>query len=89
MRARALVIKKKVRIDVEQKRKGAMTVRRTSFMSDERGLSTVEYVIILVLIAAAAVGLWQNFGGNVKSKLEKANTEFDTKVDIGEGEGAE
>ena len=62
----------KVRTYVEQKRKGAMTVRRTSFMSDERGLSTVEYVIILVLIAAAAIGLWKTFGETVQGKLIEA-----------------
>ncbi len=39
---------------------------------DERGLSAVEYVIVLVLIAAASVGIWQLLGNTVKSKLNDA-----------------
>ncbi len=53
----------------------------TSLVRDERGLSTVEYVIILVLIAAAAIGLWVSFGGKIKDKLTDVNTEMD-KVKI-------
>jgi Flp pilus assembly pilin Flp len=52
-----------------------------SLTQDERGLSTVEYVIILVLIAAAAIGLWVSFGGKLKEKIGDANTEMD-KVKI-------
>jgi Flp pilus assembly pilin Flp len=47
---------------------------------DEAGLSTVEYVIILVLIAAIAIGTWQTFGGRVKTGLENASNNFDTNV---------
>lgn len=53
----------------------------TSLVRDERGLSTVEYVIILVLIAAAAIGLWVTFGKNLKDKLTDVNSEMD-KVKI-------
>lgn len=42
--------------------------------TDEFGLSTVEYVIILVLIAAAAVGAWQMLGATLLSKLTAADT---------------
>jgi len=45
---------------------------------DEAGLSTVEYVIILVLIAAIAIGTWQTFGNKVKTGLVNASTEFDS-----------
>lgn len=48
---------------------------------DDRGLSTVEYVIILVLIAAGAIGTWQTFGGKVKQKITDSNTEMD-KVSV-------
>ena len=47
------------------------------FHTDDRGLSTVEYVIILVLIAAAAIGTWQSFGGKVKEKIGNATTEME------------
>ena len=43
------------------------------FLRDERGLSTVEYVIILVLVAATAIGTWTMFGTSVKCALGIAN----------------
>lgn len=56
-------------------------VGKGSLLRDDRGLSTVEYVIILVLIAAAAIGAWNTFGGKVKTKIDAANGEMD-KVQI-------
>jgi Flp pilus assembly pilin Flp len=47
---------------------------------DERGLSTVEYVVLLVLIVAIAVALWNVFGNLFVSKLSAAATEFDQEV---------
>ncbi|HEX2675983.1 MAG TPA: hypothetical protein VHM19_05070 [Polyangiales bacterium] len=41
---------------------------------DQRGLSTVEYVILLCLIAAMSVGLWNTFGNTVHDRLSDANT---------------
>jgi len=52
----------------------------SSLVRDEAGLSTVEYVIILVLIAAIAIGSWQTFGGKVKTGLDKASKNFDDNV---------
>jgi Flp pilus assembly pilin Flp len=45
---------------------------RSSFFCDDRGLSTVEYVIILVLIAAAAVGTWSLLGESLRGKLKSS-----------------
>lgn len=45
---------------------------KASFCTDNRGMSTVEYVIILVLIAAAAIGAWSVFGQSVRGKLKVA-----------------
>lgn len=50
---------------------------------DERGLSTVEYVVLLVLIVAMAVAAWQSFGSNVNGKLTQASGSFDTTVSAG------
>jgi Flp pilus assembly pilin Flp len=44
---------------------------------DTRGLSTVEYVIILVLIAALAIGTWRTFGSSVKKKITESTTGID------------
>ena len=47
---------------------------------DERGLSTVEYVVLLVLIVAIAVALWNVFGNLLVTKLSAAAKEFDEEV---------
>jgi Flp pilus assembly pilin Flp len=49
-----------------------------SLLRDDRGLSTVEYVIILVLIAAAAIGTWVTFGKKVREKIDASNTAMDS-----------
>jgi Flp pilus assembly pilin Flp len=51
---------------------------------DDRGLSTVEYVIILVLIAAVALGAWKQFGEDVQTKLDEANSSFNETVVVPE-----
>jgi Flp pilus assembly pilin Flp len=61
----------------------------SSLVRDEAGLSTVEYVIILVLIAAIAIGTWQTFGGRVKTGLENASNNFDTNVTQADLEGGQ
>ncbi len=43
-----------------------------AFVNDDRGLSTVEYVVILVLIAVAAIGTWKQFGGTILAKVDTA-----------------
>jgi Flp pilus assembly pilin Flp len=44
---------------------------------DERGLSTVEYTVLLVLIVASAVGLWNRIGGDLVKKLKASATEVE------------
>lgn len=46
-----------------------------SLRCDDRGLSTVEYVIILVLIAVSAIGVWTTFGNTLKGKIKSAHEE--------------
>jgi Flp pilus assembly pilin Flp len=48
-----------------------------------RGLSTVEYVIILVLIAAVAVATWTAFGAKLKGALGSASTKIGGELDTG------
>lgn len=42
---------------------------RRTLLRDTRGLTTVEYIIILCLIAVTGFALWQNFGGAVNTKV--------------------
>ncbi|HTM44300.1 MAG TPA: hypothetical protein VL137_05060 [Polyangiaceae bacterium] len=61
--------------------------RLRKLVADDRGLSTVEYVIVLVLIAAVAMGTWQKFGSMVKGKIEHTTDTYDETVTAEEGEG--
>ena len=52
--------------------------KHPSLARDERGLSTVEYVILLVLVAVAGIVAWNNIGGTVVSKIEGSDTKLKT-----------
>jgi Flp pilus assembly pilin Flp len=59
--------------------------RLSGLSRDQRGLSTVEYVIILVLIAAVSVATWTSFGGKLKDWLGKGEKQLDEQVNTGLG----
>ena len=44
--------------------------RRGETNNDEAGLTTVEYIIILCLIAIFAFGAWKRFGTSVNEKVK-------------------
>lgn len=44
--------------------------RVRELLADTQGLSTVEYVIILCLIAVVCFAIWRQFGTSVKQKVE-------------------
>ena len=51
---------------------------------DTRGLSTVEYLILLVVIAVASIGVWREIGGKVKGHAETSRDSIgDLSVDSG------
>ena len=52
-------------------------------LSDTRGVSTVEYTIVLALIAAAAVTSWRALGGDLLSHLGRANTSIRDHMTVG------
>ena len=47
-----------------------------SLRRDERGLSTVEYIIILVLIAVIAIVAWKQFGESVEYHVRDSTTQI-------------
>ncbi len=47
-------------------------------LKDDRGLSTVEYIIILCLICIVAFAAWKKFGETVKGKVGGANDQVET-----------
>lgn len=51
-------------------------IRRKTLVHDTRGLNTVEYAILLVLIVFISFGLWQSFGKSISSGVKKADDEI-------------
>ena len=43
---------------------------------DVGGLSTVEYVIILILIAVIGISAWRTFGNNVVTKVTSGSNQI-------------
>ena len=46
---------------------------RRSLLGDERGLTTVEYIIVLGLIAIVGIAAWQQFGETLRGEIEAAD----------------
>lgn len=55
-------------------KKATRTTRLVALLRDERGLTTVEYIIILCLIAVVGFAIWKKFGETVKSKVGGAES---------------
>lgn len=54
-----------------------------TLLRDTRGLSTVEYVILMAIVVIGAVGTWNKIGTKVKEKLTESH---DTIKTMGEKE---
>lgn len=54
--------------------------KKLSLRRDERGLSTVEYVILLVLMAVAGITIWNTLGGTIVRKISESNTRINDEV---------
>ncbi len=46
----------------------------------DRGVSSVEYIIILVLVALTGITVFKIFGGQIKAKMTTANTSMQNDV---------
>ena len=46
----------------------------------DKGISSVEYIIILVLVALTGIAVFKMFGGTIKSKMTTANTTVNSDV---------
>ncbi len=49
---------------------------QTKLASNEEGLSTVEYIIILVIIAVLAITVWRSFGDAVRENVTQSTTDI-------------
>ncbi len=50
---------------------------KDGIVKNTKGLSTVEYIIILILIAVGGIALWTTFGDTVGGKIEEATGEVE------------
>ena len=46
----------------------------------ERGISSVEYIIILVLVALTGIAVFKLFGTTIKTKMTTANSTINSDV---------
>jgi pilus assembly protein Flp/PilA len=49
-----------------------MTNHLKRLLSDEEGLTTVEYALLLALLVVAAITVWTTFGQTVRNKVATA-----------------
>lgn len=47
-------------------------------LRDQRGVTTVEYIILLCLIAVVGFAVWKKFGETVKTRVGEADTTMGT-----------
>ena len=50
---------------------------QNNIVENEEGLSTVEYIIILVLIAVLAITVWRSFGEAVQENVTSSTTDIE------------
>lgn len=62
--------------------------RRPPLLADRRGLSSVEYVLILVLVAAVGLVAWRGFGGDLTCTLARVERLFAETLGVAPREGA-
>lgn len=52
------------------------TINKRNLGEDTRGLSTVEYLILLVVVAVAGITVWKSFATTVKTKVDTTRTQI-------------
>ena len=60
---------------IEEDKTLSLSPKRLALKRDTRGLSTVEYVILLALIAVVAISAWRAFGTSVVTKVNNGATQ--------------
>ena len=52
-----------------------------TLVRDTEGLSTVEYIILLVLVAVIAIAAWRTFGDTVRAKVTRSTGRIQNDLD--------
>ena len=72
---------------MEIQKPGQDGTEKTSLLRDTRGLTTVEYIIILCLIAIVGFVAWKKFGTAVAARTDEAATTVEGLSGTGGGAG--
>jgi Flp pilus assembly pilin Flp len=54
-----------------------MHQRPRGFWRDENAMTTVEYALLLALIALAVIAAWVGFGGSMRTSVEASGGRFE------------
>jgi Flp pilus assembly pilin Flp len=54
--------------------------RSLARLRKDKGVSSVEYIIILVLVALTGIAVFKIFGGQIKTKMNTANNTMQNEV---------
>lgn len=53
-----------------------------ALLRNEKGLTTLEYAVLFVLVVGATVGVWRTVGDKLVEELMESRDAFDTGVDV-------
>ena len=59
-------------------------------LRDERGLSTMEYAVLFVIIVVGALALWSNLGRSLQTQITNGQQTFNSELsgfNPGQGQG--
>lgn len=56
-------------------------------LRDERGLSTMEYAVLFVIIVIGALALWSSLGNSLKTQISNGQQQFDGTLSTFNGNG--
>lgn len=59
--------------------------RRTGLYRDQRGLSTMEYAVLFVIIVVGAIGLWSTLGDDLAQNIESGTETFNSTLEGHQG----
>ena len=57
----------------------------TKLAKDQRGLSTMEYAVLFVIIVVGAIALWMNLGESLAGQVADGTDTFNGELDTAQG----
>ena len=64
-------------------------IRMKKLVRDQRGLSTMEYAVLFVIIVVGALALWTKLGKSLAEQVQNGDQTFNAKLKAGNDKGKE